>query len=273
MTTAGRPTWNAAKGSDHQGGRTFVPSKKYSARDMPGHTHLKLRQPGQHTQDEVASIDLVSQLLTREGKDTVPITSKQDTKLLTAAAPTTTTTETTTTRDTPEPPDEEKVKKPPKSIDADDSDSEEEEASDKNEKPIAGTKRPPPNAGAEDGDKNKDKDDDDDDDDDDDESSGSEDETEALMQELERIKRERAEDQARREAEERQNAEENRTASMMHSNPLLEATAEDFVVKKKWFDDVVFKNQTRGEPMRKKRFINDTLRNDFHQQFLKKYIR
>jgi protein CWC15 len=35
----------------------------------------------------------------------------------------------------------------------------------------------------------------------------------------------------------------------------------------------VFKNQTRGEPERKKRFVNDTIRSDFHRRFLNKYIK
>jgi protein CWC15 len=34
----------------------------------------------------------------------------------------------------------------------------------------------------------------------------------------------------------------------------------------------VFKNQARDEPQLKKRFINDTIRNDFHRRFLNKYI-
>ena len=40
----------------------------------------------------------------------------------------------------------------------------------------------------------------------------------------------------------------------------------------RWDDDVVFKNQARDEPVAKKRFINDTIRNDFHRKFLSKYI-
>jgi protein CWC15 len=43
-------------------------------------------------------------------------------------------------------------------------------------------------------------------------------------------------------------------------------------MKRRWNDDVVFKNQARNEPEVKKRFINDTIRNDFHRRFLNKYI-
>jgi protein CWC15 len=44
-------------------------------------------------------------------------------------------------------------------------------------------------------------------------------------------------------------------------------------IKRKWNDDVVFKNQSRGEVEKKKRFVNDTIRNDFHRSFLKKYMK
>lgn len=41
----------------------------------------------------------------------------------------------------------------------------------------------------------------------------------------------------------------------------------------RWNDDVVFKGQARTEPEQKKRFVNDTIRNDFHRRFLTKYIK
>ena len=45
-------------------------------------------------------------------------------------------------------------------------------------------------------------------------------------------------------------------------------------MKRRWNDDVVFKNQARDEPEKKKAsFINDTIRNDFHKSFLKKYVK
>ncbi|CAN0461910.1 unnamed protein product, partial [Ectocarpus fasciculatus] len=44
-------------------------------------------------------------------------------------------------------------------------------------------------------------------------------------------------------------------------------------VKRQWNDDVVFRNQSRSEPELKKRFVNDTIRSDFHRSFLKKYVR
>lgn len=48
---------------------------------------------------------------------------------------------------------------------------------------------------------------------------------------------------------------------------------EGLQVKRRWDDDVVFKNQARGEPKAQKRFINDTIRSDFHKRFLTRYIK
>lgn len=64
-------------------------------------------------------------------------------------------------------------------------------------------------------------------------------------------------------------------SEVIRGNPLLfEGRQEaDFEVKRRWDDDVVFKNQSRGEPKAQKRFINDTIRNDFHRKFLTRYIK
>ena len=44
MTTAHRPTWQAAKGGEEQGGqRIFAPSRQTSAKDAASHTQLKFR--------------------------------------------------------------------------------------------------------------------------------------------------------------------------------------------------------------------------------------
>ena len=44
-------------------------------------------------------------------------------------------------------------------------------------------------------------------------------------------------------------------------------------VKRRWDDDVVFKNQARTEPKKQKRFVNDTVRSDFHRRFLDRYVK
>ena len=125
--------------------------------------------------------------------------------------------------------------------------------------------------------------DDDDDDDDDNDDSDSEDDTAALLAELERIKKERADAAARREADDAERDALEKAEALASGNPLLDLKADDgsgdamrddaFIAKRRWDDDVVFKNQTRGEPRTKKRFVNDTIRSDFHRRFLNKYIK
>ena len=113
--------------------------------------------------------------------------------------------------------------------------------------------------------------DDDDDEDDDDE----EDDELELQRELARIKAERAAAQAKKEQEEQDREEERKKESALKGNPLvsLDGGAESSKVKRRWNDDVVFRNQARDEPEYKKRFVNDTIRNDFHRSFLKKFVK
>lgn len=95
------------------------------------------------------------------------------------------------------------------------------------------------------------------------------------MRELEKIKREREEERVRKEEEERKAVEQESREEILQGNPLLQQTGGNggsAKMKRRWNDDVVFKNQSRNEPELKKRFINDTIRNDFHRRFLSKYI-
>ena len=97
-----------------------------------------------------------------------------------------------------------------------------------------------------------------------------EDEEAELLRELERIKREREEETVKMEMEKKQKA--------LSSNPLITHLSKSDVPvttpKRRWDEDVVFRNQGRelGERT-KKRFINDTIRSDFHRKFLDKYIK
>ncbi|KAK7330759.1 hypothetical protein VNO77_24958 [Canavalia gladiata] len=110
---------------------------------------------------------------------------------------------------------------------------------------------------------------DDESDDDDDED---EDDTEALLAELEQIKKERAEEKLRKERQQQEEELKVKEAELLRGNPLLNNPT-SFNVKRRWDDDVVFKNQARGETKAAKRFINDTIRNDFHRKFLHKYMK
>jgi len=92
------------------------------------------------------------------------------------------------------------------------------------------------------------------------------------MRELEKIKRERAEQKAKEEREKAAQEQEERERDIAIGNPLLNPT--DFNVKRRWDDDVIFKNQARGtENKGKKEFVNDLLRSDFHKRFMSKYVR
>jgi len=119
-----------------------------------------------------------------------------------------------------------------------------------------------------------DKDDSESDDSSSEEEEGSDNETTELRRELERITKEREEEQKRQKQDKEKEEAENKAQGVLKGNPLLNPEKEDFNIKKKWYEDVVFKNQTRGAPEKKKqRFINDTIRNDFHRKFLNKYVK
>ncbi|GAB6019650.1 complexed with cef1p [Chamberlinius hualienensis] len=114
-----------------------------------------------------------------------------------------------------------------------------------------------------------------DDDEDDSDDSEDEDDTAELMAELNRIKKERAVEQATKMAEKKVEDERIRMENILSGNPLLnQSRSTDFKVKRRWDDDVVFKNCARGEPDNsEKRFINDSLRSEFHKKFMDKYIK
>jgi protein CWC15 len=107
-----------------------------------------------------------------------------------------------------------------------------------------------------------------------DDDSDDEDDEEALQAELAKIRAEREE--ARRKATEEEAAEEREEEeeAALLGNPLLSVGGgAGGASKRRWNEDVVFRNQAKGEPKMKKRFINDTVRNDFHKRFLNKFIR
>jgi protein CWC15 len=113
------------------------------------------------------------------------------------------------------------------------------------------------------------------DDSDSDDDSDSEDEEAELLRELAKVKAEREAERQRAAAEEAGIAQRGQEEDAVLSNPLLreELGAGAGPVKRRWDDDTVFKNQARDTREVKKRFINDTLRSDFHKAFLRKYMR
>merc|ERR1711933_72886 len=70
MTSAARPTWAPAKGSEDQGGtRMFGPRSSYSSKDAPAHTKLKYREVGQEGPLAAKNTrDLKRELLQKEAK-------------------------------------------------------------------------------------------------------------------------------------------------------------------------------------------------------------
>ena len=131
----------------------------------------------------------------------------------------------------------------------------------------------------------------------DDDDDDSDDEDAELARELDLIRREREEAKLRAAQAEAAEAEAAATASLA-ANPLLPHLSgagagagptfgQDTLfggggagaaggVKRRWDDDVVFKNQAKGLDMtqrNKKRFINDTIRSDFHRAFIGRYVK
>ncbi|CAN0892477.1 Protein CWC15 homolog A [Linum grandiflorum] len=89
-----------------------------------------------------------------------------------------------------------------------------------------------------------------------------------LKAELEKVRKEKAEQKLAVENVIMKVKEE----ELLCGNPLLNINPTSFSLKRRWDDDVVFKNQTRGDSKIPKRFVNDTIRNDFHRRFLHKYM-
>jgi protein CWC15 len=251
MTTAHRPTWKAAVGKGSEGGWTAggAPSAGLSVLDMPSQTKLKYRQ-GKQVVDrqkalkeslkklEDAEKEANKRLLQRPAVDE-QIEEEGRLKLLKQTADV----------------DETAIQTKYDDADASDDDSD-----------GAGG-----GGGWSDDDLDASSDDDDNSDDDDDD----EDDEAALQAELAKIRAEREAAKRKEEEELAAKEEEKMEEAALLGNPLLssESAGGSGKLKRRWNEDVVFRNQAKGEPEVKKRFINDTVRNDFHKRFLNKFIR
>ena len=256
MTTAHRPTWKAAVGKASEGGWSAGGSGAagLSVLDMPAHTKLKFRT-GKQVVDrqkslkesllklEKAEKEASKRLLQRSAVDE-DVEKEGRLKLLKQTA------------------EVDEVAIQSKYDDADASDASDAEADGDGW------------SEAENDDLDASSSDEDDSDDDDD--SDDEDEEAALQAELAKIRAERATVKRKKEEEEAAQNEEQLEEAALLGNPLLAATnnnGNSGRLKRRWNEDVVFRNQAKGEPEVKKRFINDTVRNDFHKRFLNKFIR
>ncbi|KAL5512471.1 hypothetical protein ACEPAG_3124 [Sanghuangporus baumii] len=258
MSTAHRPTWDPAQAKDVKGG-----SRQISVRDIPSHTKLKFRQAGQTSTSEVEKRDLRAELLeaeraAREKKrkaDGRPVL--EDTPAPTAL-PAIEDDETNKRR---------KLLQEALELDKDDDD---DSSSEKSGTEANGDKKDEKSGS----------------DNDDDDESEEEDDTAELLRELERIKRERAEEKERLEREQNANAEMAREEQIATANPLLNLAAAlgqktgvnttapgTFAVKRRWDDDLIFKNQAIASDKPQGQFVNDLLRTEFHKKFMSRFIK
>ncbi|KAJ5896883.1 uncharacterized protein N7473_006282 [Penicillium subrubescens] len=234
MTTAHRPTFDPAQGKEALRGPA------YHQRLLPAHTHLKVRQPGQGGDADKEVRDLRAELLKAEAahfakKSGAPI---EEPAIEESTAPKRQLEAAPTDADGEAEEDPEakrrRILEETRDIDAD-SDGSEEDSSEE-------------------------------------EDSDDEDEAAELMRELEKIKKERQAQKEKEELERAAEEQEQREVYIARGNPLL--NAQDFNMKRRWDDDVVFKNQARGtEKKEGKEFVNDLLRSDFHKRFMSKYVR
>lgn len=229
-----RPTWTPATGA------SLAPTFQYSSKDLNRHTHLKLRHNLESQQVRRQSSEGKAQVegdkkqhVASRGCDDEDFTFEHQTEL----------------------PEEVRSRREKDTL-------REKETPKIEEKVSSG------NYGK--GENGENKDDQVSEAEDDKETEGEEDDTEALLRELDNIKREREEERQRRELEE----QEARKREAVASNPIFLDGVATFMVKRRWDDDVVFRNQAKGVEVRpQKRFINDTLRSDFHRKFLDRYIK
>jgi protein CWC15 len=223
------------QGGEEQGGmRFYAPSAMRSVKDAAGFTTIKYRQEGQATADDLKGKDFKAELEARERQHFLKNNKQQ---FLKEQQDDLRLLEEGIAGDGEGPP----PVLVPKAVDADEAEDEEES----------------------------------------DDSDDSDDEEELLARELARIKQERAEEAARKAAAEAAEREAQERAEALGGNPLLHqklagASGLDvptFAVKRRWDEDVVFRNQSRSEPKQQRRFINDTIRNDFHRRFLDRYMK
>ncbi|KAI9572466.1 Cwf15 Cwc15 cell cycle control protein [Boletus coccyginus] len=207
-------------------------SRQFSVRDMAAHTKLKFRQPGQTSTGEVARKDLRAELLAAEQEARNKKRKAEGKPPLAVTGGT----------DGAAAEDEDAIKRrkllqDALELDKDDDDEEEEEKKEEVEESE--------------------------------DESEDEDDTDELLRELEKIKRERAEEKARQEREQLAS----HVAQLGESPGLNTTVPGTFSVKKRWDDDLIFKNQAMNQRDKSGHFVNDLLRTEFHKKFMAKFIK
>ncbi|KAL9190807.1 hypothetical protein ACHAXT_000513 [Thalassiosira profunda] len=267
MTTAHRPTWKAAVGRAQEGGWSAggARSTLTSAKDIASHTKLKFRKGSQAVGDRRAALaeslqkmeeaekhaELTAKRVARMGREQLLLEEggkaeeEGRMKLLKQTADV----------------DEEKIRAKYDDEDDDGDDDGGGRWSDLDDNPTNALESDESDLDASDDDSDLDSDD--------------EDEEAALQAELAKIRAERAAAKAKEDAEAAAEEQAQMEEAALTGNPLLNSggAASGRKRSSRWNEDVVFRNQARGEPETKKRFINDTVRNDFHKRFLNKFIK
>lgn len=294
MSTAHRPTWAPAQARDAGSGSRLI-----SVRDVASFTKLKFRQPGQGTASEVSRRDLKAELARAERaaiNKRKGITEPEDDETPSTSAPLGAIDASASAAGVSD--EDEQAAKRRKLIEEaveldrdDDSEEEEGEAAKANGTNGKTDLKGKGKAVAVNDDDDNDEDADDSDDSSDEEED-DEDETAELLRELEKIKRERAEERERQERERTTSEAISAEEQAALGNPLLNlqaalsgnkslnspggysssGSAASFAVKKRWDDDVIFKNQAVKSDEPKKEFVNDLIRTQFHRRFLQRYI-
>lgn len=257
MTTAHRPTFDPARGKEAARGEA------YHQRLLPAHKTLKFRQQNQGAPDEQAKRDLKAELLKAEREH---FAKKEGRRL-------------------PDSEDDENEDDLPAKVAVEgsngkkrklgddssgaaneDADAEVEDYEAKKRRVLEETKNIDASSESESGSEDEEESDSDEE---------SDDEEGALARELAKIKAERAATAAKAAEEQAKKDEEQREKDIALGNPLLNSGRQEYGEKRRWDDDVVFKNQARGteERGKEKRFVNDLLRSDFHRRFMDKYVR
>ncbi|KAK5110190.1 hypothetical protein LTR62_006186 [Meristemomyces frigidus] len=260
MTTAHRPTFDPARGKEAARGEA------YHQRLLPAHKTLKYRQPLQGTPQEQARRDLKAELLRSEAK----AQAKKDGRELDDEDETAGQAEPLRLEGGhPSPETGSAKRKLATSTTADDIE-EEEDYETKKRRILAETAAVDADSDASSNGSGSNSDSD----------SEEEDETAQLLAELAKIKAERAAAAAKVAAVQEKKDAEQREKDIALGNPLLNGPStagagDGYGVKRRWDDDVVFRNQGRGteERGKEKRFVNDLLRSDFHRRFMDKYVR
>ena len=272
MSNAHRPTFFPAKGggtaTTTEGGYFHGGSRgaARSAKDQPGHKSLKFRVAGQSSLSDVAARDLQRELETKERENFERLRRERErrdggsTSGNASARPALLTDAPAATRS-----DVRSTGVAPGLAAFDDADDDAVFAE------VRG--------GSGDGEQNPNEADDDDDvEDDDDEDDSAE-----LLRELERIRHEREEERARKEKELAELATKETTEAVLRGNPLLTKGASGTLgaagataygggsaaIKRRFGDDTVFSHTHATEPDAKRRFINDSIRSDFHRSFMR----